>query len=518
MRYKKFVSLLLSFCLILSLVPLSLSAEGPPTPLGSIEAGEVDFNDPGDTVQPMYYDDGYLYVNPGADYIKVGSTLTIYYELNNAYLEEFFSSNTAVATVSNSGVITAHSPGSAIISVSAYDTVSDGYHGYSFRVMVYDSFALQSSENYYIYSHNGGHQLLARNASGAVPIATTLASESELADGVTNDYWQLLQHSDGKYSIRFGTNALTLSGTNLVLSEYTGSYYQKFTIYRISDVNHAHHGGFVIRYGNFYVGLKSLNQLKLIAHTPGTSNVTDGGYFWSFIEKDRGTATIEGFSYSGYNTTSNFSRFNTVFSQAGYTVTTATNPTPTQTYDAIQSSEVFLYHGHGLYAAIFHYNSSGSKTGLVGAHNERYTGESGVKKYINLLPENQLSSTRAVFYMACLAGASNSVPNDDGTYANLVDETYEKGAHFVMGPTLYINSGDNSKWIRHFLVALGYLTDELGEDPIIYEKRNIQDAIIYANDMCNIQAHADPDDPYTTYDEYPLYMRGNKFQYLGAPM
>ena len=104
MRYKKFVSLLLSFCLILSLVPLSLSAEGPPTPLGSIEAGEVDFNDPGDTVQPMNYDDGYLYVNPGVDYIKVGSTLTIDYDLSNAYLEEFFSSNTAVATVSNSGV------------------------------------------------------------------------------------------------------------------------------------------------------------------------------------------------------------------------------------------------------------------------------------------------------------------------------------------------------------------------------------------------------------------------------
>ncbi|MBQ2272880.1 MAG: hypothetical protein II337_05410, partial [Clostridia bacterium] len=50
------------------------------------------------------------------------------------------------------------------------------------------------------------------------------------------------------------------------------------------------------------------------------------------------------------------------------------------------------------------------------------------------------------------------------------------------------------------------------------EKCNIQEAIAFADRYCDIKARENQESSYTTYDEYPLYMRGNKFQYLGAPM
>ena len=172
-------------------------------------------------------------------------------------------------------------------------------------------------------------------------------------------------------------------------------------------------------------------------------------------------------------------------------------------------------------SALFHYKEEDSEkvqTGVVAAHNERYTGETGVKKYINLLSENQLNSSRAVFYMACYAGEPNTKANADGTFGNLLAETFNKGAHFTMGPTQFVNSESNRIWIKQFLIALGQLPPEPvgdNEPEALTVKQNLIGAISYANRNCDVLAHIKKTDPYTEYEDFPLNMIGDRIQYFG---
>lgn len=415
------------------------------------------------------------------------------------------SSNTTCAIVNDSGVITTLAEGETTITASFNE---DGLDlSSSVTITVTKFVGLDPGESYFITNFATMKTLYLADASGSYYLGAGDWGNSNL------NAWLFSVQNNGTAVLSYNSQAITAGTGRFIVAANTSFYKQKLTVARINSGEYA--GYYTIRYGVH--GYLSMHHTGMVQVSENLS----ASCYWSFVNSDFGSAVFEGFDYLDYDTTGNFGKFQTVFSGYGYTVSTITNPTPTQTYNAIQTNDVFLYHGHGLHSALFHYKEEDSEkvqTGVVAAHNERYTGETGVKKYINLLSENQLNSSRAVFYMACYAGKPNTKANADGTFGNLLEETFNKGAHFSMGPTQYVNSESNRIWIKQFLIALGQLPPEPVEDnepEALTVKQNLEGAIAYANRNCDVLAHIKKTDPYTEYDDFPLNMIGDRIQYFG---
>ena len=69
---------------------------------------------------------------------------------------------------------------------------------------------------------------------------------------------------------------------------------------------------------------------------------------------------------------------------------------------------------------------------------------------INELPNNHLVNARCVLYLACRSGKSYT--SSYGTY-NLIDETFNKGAHFVLGATEKITEAHVDPWMEEFFAS-----------------------------------------------------------------
>ena len=67
--------------------------------------------------------------------------------------------------------------------------------------------------------------------------------------------------------------------------------------------------------------------------------------------------------------------------------------------------------------------------------------------YISNLPVNSLCRERCVLYLGCNTGTNN------GKY-NLVDSTFDKGAHFVLGTTANVRACDVDIWLENFIIFM----------------------------------------------------------------
>lgn len=104
-----------------------------------------------------------------------------------------------------------------------------------------------------------------------------------------------------------------------------------------------------------------------------------------------------------------------------------------------------------------------------------------------------LAKARCVLYLGCDTGSDYSL---GGTDYNLVDATFEQGAHFVLGFTQTVVDADVDDFIEGFLLALSSFND-----------CTIEDCINMANDNVAIDPTNDP-------LGMPIYVRGDKYQYL----
>ena len=213
---------------------------------------------------------------------------------------------------------------------------------------------------------------------------------------------------------------------------------EDFTIYRAVD--EGKQGLYCIRYKNYYV-TQSGNSVAL------TTEATDGSY-WSLMKTAKGTATIISFnatdaSGNRYNTSEHNSAFISSFSTMGYNCSATINESPFNSYSRFRTDDMIFYHGHSVPGAlIFTQNWSSTSpyySGGIASHESIPTAAySGIQKnymyFIDDLFVNNMKNARVVFYLSCNSGISY-VDADTGTEFNLVDATYEKGAHFVLGTT-----------------------------------------------------------------------------------
>ena len=117
---------------------------------------------------------------------------------------------------------------------------------------------------------------------------------------------------------------------------------------------------------------------------------------------------------------------------------------------------------------------------------------------IEALDENALAHVRCVIYNGCETGLTLTL---DGTDYNLVDATFKKGAHYVLGITEVLPVVWEEEWFR---ILITYLDSSysLGE---AVEKATM--------DFSNIQWIV-ADTGEIIMQPYPYYAQGDGYQYL----
>lgn len=109
-----------------------------------------------------------------------------------------------------------------------------------------------------------------------------------------------------------------------------------------------------------------------------------------------------------------------------------------------------------------------------------------------------------ILYLGCETGC-DGVSNLGVSTCNLIDETYEKGAHFVLGVTEVMYNTTLDDWLYCFLDA-------------IYTRQNIDGAIDFANDVMGTIVYPEYDAQGNKIDTeiegLPIYSRGDSLQYL----
>jgi hypothetical protein len=234
---------------------------------------------------------------------------------------------------------------------------------------------------------------------------------------------------------------------------------------------------------------------------------------------EKGSADLITFSYTFekdeqlyiYDSTACGYQFGNVLSNKGYTTYYVGNKniSVSTAYNHLtQRDDIFIYRGHGAPGKLVFETTNRKVTGRLCAH---YGLESNnpdpdyEECFIQIEEEdggapNILAKLRCVLYLGCSTGVDKL--HSGNTY-NLLNSTYEQGAHFVLGTTQTTHYDDSDNFLSGFLDKLN---DDEGSPHTIHEC--IQEGI----------SKAKTKDYYKTTDNpkgnYPYKSVGDANQYL----
>jgi hypothetical protein len=331
------------------------------------------------------------------------------------------------------------------------------------------------------------------NQSSKLYIALWNTSDLDNTSVVAKDFisddtfrWRTSLQANGSHkliSVASPTGkTLHVTGTTIDLYSNYGYATANFTIQRINDG--ANEGLHYIRYQDYYVAQASSNHV-ILTTTPSDAAV------WHITAVSPGDAVIFGNDYYDvtkeiqFETNNCHSNFQNAFEGLGYTVNTYTNSSAQTAYPRLENSDVFVYFGHGQTALLSFHSSTGSSNGYIIADSRMM--DSNDVYAVSSFENNALSDLRCVLYIGCQTGVNF------GDY-NLVDETYKKGGHFVLGVTIDATNANAKTWLDGFLGSIG-------------SHRSIADAII-AGDAALDEKEINP------AIKFPLYYIGDSKQHL----
>ena len=416
----------------------------------------------------------------------------------------FFTSNSSVATVDQYGIITAHSVGTATI------TVRYLYNGY----LCTDSIEFTVVPKSYVLGMKNGTSYYIMNYSSKRLMGLETASDASLTNVHTGELtenaryqWIAEMQTDERFQLISAYSAtgkcLDITGSNVDIYTNNGAEYTKFTIER--ENSGTYQGLYLIKQGSKYVEQTSNYDVR------ATETLSPSCY-WSFMAVPLQYAELFGHYYpignddnEYFNTNRNYTYFRTVFNSYDYATSWSyTNNTPTAAYNCMtKRDDVFVFAGHGDNGSITFFNDEGENRGCL-AINSTFADDANLgadRKYISMIDYNGLSHARAIIYLGCETGS------EVGAY-NIVDKTFEKGAHFVLGIKQIVCDDDLDEWLKYFLkgIAQGKNIDETMD----YVDQNVRDFDVTWKDD-NGQTHT------TVYETMPIYIRGDSSQYLAIP-
>lgn len=324
-----------------------------------------------------------------------------------------------------------------------------------------DVLGINTDSQYYIRNKATGKYLDVQNAkdsNGANVIVYNFK-------GGSNQKWKLVRISSSTYKLQTLCSSkgrvLDISGTNIDVWEYTTPKYQNFTIIRNSD------GTYYIKSGSKYVAVSGSE----VVLTTSASNAK-----WTIDPCNKDNAYFFGYTYKvglgTYNSMGASEEFCSKLSKIGYNTYSYKNQKASLAASLMKNSSIWCFRGHGRAGGIGFYDSNQNDIGKIVAVNEGNSNHQIVSSFSN----NLLAKAKCIMYIGCETGL------DTKTGDNLVDETYHKGAHCVIGTKKTISTDGATEWTEWFCnwATTGSAT--------------IADCIEYAN---------------LTYLGFPIYVQGD---------
>ena len=439
-------------------------------------------------------------ITTSSHHITIGGSTTMVATTNPTGLYvNWISSNTSIATINSSGVVTGVSAGTVNIVAYCYNPETSSTLTTTVSVTVHDDpIGLNDGVSYYLLNH-GYDKVMTTGGASDSNYTNVYASTR---DSTTATQWRLEILPDGMaqlISVGSATNkCLTVNGTNLCICTNTQSANQKFIIER-SDTEF-YEGYYLIRYGDMYVACYADYNVYLV------SSVVRRAY-WSISKVEKGDADLYTFKYTGFDTTANNTLFATTMTSAGYSPYNGKNDLASDAYEYLCSlDDIFIFRGHGNAGIIEFRSSSGTSTGAISVNSSicslygpiNGTGVGNDRHYIDSLTNNSLSSLRIVLYIGCSTG--KDITKNGVTY-NLVDATYQKGAHYVLGTTQTVYTHNSDDFLEAFLNSVN-------------EGNNIQLSIQHAIEATGNNVLLEDENGNSYSGSYPIYSIGDEKQYL----
>ena len=382
-------------------------------------------------------------INYPQSWVNVGETIQL--SVSSGFTDvDWVSSNPAVAAAdSRTGEVTGVSSGIATISANC-QYASGSSVTYTTYITVYDNRGIVNGEEYYILNAEYDNLLSLASASTANNTDINLSARSTS----TTKQWRLTQQSTGMYTIASvyasSSKGLYVNSSASDVSLYTlGSSRTHFEIRRIDES--PYDGLYLICYGSKYLAATSSTTVAL------TSTLNSKCY-WSLSRVEKQIAELDSFSYlweaadnGVFDTTANNIKFNTEMDSYGYTGNIYVNRNVGNAYNALPDCSVFVFNGHSDPGKLYYYDSvNETRTGLIRATTG--VGSSGYTSVytISAFDANELANMQCVLLLGC------STANDVGVY-NILDEIFNKGAHFVLGTTQYTYTNDSDDFLEGFL-------------------------------------------------------------------
>lgn len=338
------------------------------------------------------------------------------------------SSKPSVATVNSSGLVTGISEGNVSITASYYDASNGVTHSEAISLLVRDSLGIQDGEKYYIMNYHSNRFLSLEEVSDGNFTNVWTRPRSEMAIS----QWKPEKQSNGKFhlvSVYSSTGkCLDVTGTNIDLYANSSAPSLMFNIYR-ANASGDRQGLYLIRYGDYYVSQDSSCNVYL------SKSLTDASY-WSFMSVDKSNANY--YSIIDPDSRGNVNGYRDTMERLGYQVHhwhCCDAKTAQQCMRITNSIFTFVGHGDEVLkdagkATILFQNTSGEFNGCITANSAISNGREDYA--VDSFPKNSLAIEKCVLYIGCSTGDTYRI---GGKNYNLVDSTFAKGAHFVLGTT-----------------------------------------------------------------------------------
>ena len=397
--------------------------------------------------------------------LTFGETMQMTYSVNmSGGSVSWSSSNSGVADVSSLGCVTAKAIGTTWITV-AYEygavTAVDTIKLFVRKGVI----GIKNNAQYYVMN-NSAKKLL--SLTGQTDAAHSFVNIRNMSNSDISK-WRVEFQLDN--TVQFinvyspTAKCLTVENSYLYIDTDTNTNTQsggsintaqEFTLERVTEGTYI--GLYLIKNGDYFVSLDENNVVCL------ATTATERSY-WSFMAVQKGYADIYGFNQRDGNktksggsglidSTAQFDNFKTTMNNIGYISEKYVDKPTSDAYTSLQTCDIFVYVGHGDNGMLVFRPDPTVITpeGRIIA-NSSITCSDPNTFYINEMRTNALAKARCVLYLGCKTGADFLIEN---TKYNLVDATFEQGAHFVLETTEEIIDVQTDEWLEYFLDLVSY--------------------------------------------------------------
>ena len=182
-----------------------------------------------------------------------------------------------------------------------------------------------------------------------------------------------------------------------------------------------------------------------------------------------------------------------LFATCGYDTNISITPVSSETVlNNMINNDITILTGQGSASTVIT-NPNGTSNSMVMADYEMTSGY--IQQYISDLGFNDLAKSRCIIYASSYSG--NDAIGNDGEEYNLVDATYNSGAHFVVGFKVALPSNLINNWISYFVSG-------------IFSNYSIESAVIFACEQTGLYNIVNGE---MVFDNF-IYFRGDGRQYL----